>query len=107
MAERRAGGRDLADRGFLHDRPPAAARAAWRDACRADRCPARVEEVVLAVADALGRVTSRPVVATRSSPSFDAAAMDGVAVRADETVGAADATPVRLPAGAWAVVDTG
>jgi putative molybdopterin biosynthesis protein len=46
--------------------------------------------------DADGRVTSRPVTARFSAPSFHAAAMDGYAVRAEETYGAADDHPVAL-----------
>ena len=33
--------------------------------------------------------------------------MDGIAVRAADTVGASETTPVRLEAGAFEVVDTG
>jgi len=42
------------------------------------------------------RITSRPVVARFSSPSFHAAAMDGIAVNAEDTYGAADDAPVSL-----------
>jgi putative molybdopterin biosynthesis protein len=59
------------------------------------------------LADALGRVTAEPVWATRSSPSFDASAMDGIAVRAADTVGAGDTSPVLIAAGAYVIVDTG
>jgi putative molybdopterin biosynthesis protein len=45
--------------------------------------------------------------ATRSSPPFDAAAMDGIAVRAADTVGAGDTTPVLLDPDAYALIDTG
>ncbi len=38
----------------------------------------------VATADALGRVTARPVLASVSSPSYHGAAMDGYAVRADQ-----------------------
>ena len=38
---------------------------------------------------------------------FDAAAMDGIAVRAGDTVGASDTAPARLEPGAYEVVDTG
>src|SRR5919107_1076931 len=54
-----------------------------------------------------GRVTAEPVWATGSSPAFDAAGMDGIAVRAAETAGASDTTPLLLHADAFAVVDTG
>ena len=46
--------------------------------------------------DAAGRVTASPVTARFSSPSFHAAAMDGIAVRAADTFGAADDSPVTL-----------
>ncbi len=55
-----------------------------------------------------GRVTDGPVWAESSSPHYDAAAMDGVAVRSRETVGATETSPVRLAVGAQAVwLDTG
>ena len=55
-----------------------------------------------------GRVTAEPVWAERSSPHYDAAAMDGVAVRAADTVGASETSPKKLSVGDQAVwVDTG
>ena len=55
-----------------------------------------------------GRVTAEPVWAERSSPHYDAAAMDGVAVRAVDTVGASETSPQKLSVGDQAVwVDTG
>ena len=55
-----------------------------------------------------GRVTAEPVWAERSSPHYDAAAMDGVAVRAADTVGASETSPLKLTVGEQAVwVDTG
>src|SRR3954449_4742232 len=92
---------------FIHDVPAAAALAAWRAACDAAGCPERVDAVRLALADAIGRVTAAPVWAARSSPSFDASAMDGIAVRAADTVGASESTPVFVEPGAYGGVDTG
>src|SRR5262249_56453648 len=52
----------------------------------------------------------------RSSPHYHGAAMDGIAVRAEDTFGASEVRPVRLrparadegsPAGAFVAVDTG
>jgi len=43
--------------------------------------------------EALGRVTSGPVFARRSIPGFHSAAMDGVAVRAEETYGTTERKP--------------
>jgi putative molybdopterin biosynthesis protein len=57
---------------------------------------------------ALGRVTAAPVWARISAPHYHGAAMDGVAVRAADTFGASETTPVRLRLGSQAVwVDTG
>src|SRR3954467_7945391 len=92
---------------FIHDVPAAAALAAWRAACEAAGCPERVDPVRLHPPRAVGRVTAAPVWAARSSPSFDASAMDGIAVRAQETVGASESTPVLIEPGAFVVVDTG
>jgi putative molybdopterin biosynthesis protein len=92
---------------FIHDVPAAEALAAWRAACAAAGCPERVQTVRLGLAEAVGRVTAEPVWATRSSPSFDASAMDGIAVRAADTVGASESTPVWLEPGAYVVLDTG
>ncbi len=46
------------------------------------------------LSEANGRVTAAPVWARLSSPHYHAAAMDGYAVRAEDTVGALDASPV-------------
>ena len=92
---------------FIHDRPAAEALATWEEACAAAGCPERLDTVRVPLEDAVGRVTAEPVWAQTSSPPFDAAAMDGIAVRAAETVGASETSPVRLDAGAFEVVDTG
>jgi putative molybdopterin biosynthesis protein len=92
---------------FIRDVPAAEALAAWRAALAAAGCPSRVEAVRLPLAEAVGRVTAEPVWATRSSPSFDASAMDGIAVRSTETIGAGETAPVLLDPGAYVVVDTG
>jgi molybdopterin molybdotransferase/putative molybdopterin biosynthesis protein len=92
---------------FVSDVPAADARTAWRAARAAAGCPARVEVVRVSVADAVGRVTAAAVWAARSSPAFDSVAMDGIAVRAADTIGASDTSPVVLPAGGFEVVDTG
>ncbi|MFH2008682.1 MAG: molybdopterin biosynthesis protein [bacterium] len=47
-------------------------------------------------AEALGRVTAGPVFAATSSPSYQAAAMDGIAVQAELTFSASDERPVEL-----------
>ncbi|MFW6172036.1 MAG: molybdopterin biosynthesis protein, partial [Planctomycetota bacterium] len=49
--------------------------------------------------DAVGRVLAEPIFANLSSPHFHAAAMDGIAVRAESTFGAAETRPRILIAG--------
>src|SRR6185437_12477447 len=92
---------------FIRDVPGAEALTAWRTACESAGCPARVEAERSGLHEAVGRVTAEPVWATRSSPSFDASAMDGIAVRAADTVGASESTPVLLDPGAHVALDTG
>jgi molybdopterin molybdotransferase len=48
------------------------------------------------LAEALGRVVAEPVVARTSLPPWDNSAMDGYAIRATDTVGATEESPVRL-----------
>ena len=58
--------------------------------------------------EAVGRITAGPVWAAVSSPHYHSAAMDGVAVRAEDTYGASRTLPKRLEIGEqgqW--VDTG
>src|SRR5919201_7107217 len=60
------------------------------------------------VEQALGRVTAEPVFARASVPHYHAAAMDGIAVRAEETLGASETSPLQLRLGSQASwVDTG
>ena len=79
----------------------------WYSACTKALCPDRLETVLLPVSEAAGRVTARNIWAQRSSPPFDASAMDGIAVRAADTVGAAEEAPLLIPVGGYEVVDTG
>jgi len=59
------------------------------------------------VEDARGRVLADPVYGRLSSPAYHAAAMDGYAVRAADTAGASEVSPLRLTPGEAAPVDTG
>jgi putative molybdopterin biosynthesis protein len=93
------------DSPFVRDVPLPQALQAWRAARDRTACPARLPTVRLPVGDALGLVTAEPVWAGRSSPAFDAAAMDGIAVDSRDTLGASESTPVVLTD--FDVVDTG
>ncbi len=93
---------------YLEDIPLADALARWWSALAAAGLndPLLGEPVTLA--DALGRITAEPVWARISSPHYHASAMDGYAVRADDTHGASETQPLQLAVGRRAFyVDTG
>ena len=54
---------------------------------------------MVSVPDAVGRVLSEPVTAKLSSPGFHSAAMDGIAVKAEQTFGAGEMRPKKLAVG--------
>ncbi len=54
-----------------------------------------------------GRVLAEAVYAKICSPHYNASAMDGIAVNANDTYGANESTPVVLTADRYTVVDTG
>ena len=54
-----------------------------------------------------GRITAKAVYANICSPHFNASAMDGIAVRASDTFGATETTPVYLPKEKFTRLDTG
>ena len=86
---------------FLRDVPAAEALERWLEVLGGRR----LEAAETALEAALGRVTAAPVWALRSSPAYDASAMDGIAVRAADTLGATETSPRGLPE--HAAVDTG
>src|SRR4029450_11641164 len=93
---------------YLSDIPLSEALQKFHDALAQAGVLTLAEVETLALDQAHGRVTASPVWAVRSSPHYDAAAMDGVAVRAGETIGATENSPLRLTVGEQAVwVDTG
>lgn len=92
---------------FLDDIPLAEARDRFERALEASGVRNDREERV-PLADALDRVTSRPVFARLSSPHYHACAMDGIAVLSERTVGARETAPLELVLGGDAhLVDTG
>src|SRR5579875_1612568 len=97
----------MPDSPFIRDVPAAQALDAWRAVREAAGCPERLPAVTVPVAEAAGMVTAAPVWAVRSSPPFDAAGMDGIAIRSADSLGASETTPVYLPPEDYDVVDTG
>ncbi len=66
-----------------------------------------VKMETIPVTKALDRITSTAVFARYSSPLFNASAMDGIAVTAEDTNGASETTPVILKGEQFRIVDTG
>ena len=77
--------------------------------------PALLGSEIIAVEEALGRITAEPIFAKISSPHYHGAAMDGICVRAEDTFGATEFAPRQLKLvaqgaeteGAFAYIDTG
>jgi putative molybdopterin biosynthesis protein len=69
-----------------------AAERRWHDALR----PGRLESEVVPLGVALGRILAADVIATCDVPGFDRSNLDGYALRAAETFGAAEETPRRF-----------
>ena len=93
---------------YLSDVPLDEAREKFRALLDESGASELTHSEVVSLDTALGRITAEPAWAKVSSPHYDAAAMDGVAVRSEDTVGAMETAPVRLTEGEqfrW--VDTG
>ena len=59
------------------------------------------------VFEACGRVTAKAVYANICAPHYTASAMDGVAVKAKDTFGATETTPITLTSMQYTILDTG
>ena len=93
---------------YLSDIPlPEAEDIFFGESCVLDVIKSPASEI-LPLTATLGRVTSDPVWASTSSPAYDSSAMDGVAVRSEDTIGASETNPLTLIIGSTAIwVDTG
>ena len=89
---------------YLTNTPPDEALEKYMAALDGLLCP-RAETIP--VVGCCGRVTSRAVYARLSSPLYNAAAMDGIAVVSARTATASESAPLLLGEGDYAVVDTG
>ena len=94
---------------YLKKQPLVEARSAFLAA--ADR---RTEVESIAVEEALGRITAAAIFARKSVPHYHGAAMDGIALRAEDTFGASEGHPVTFERGTpetverpFTYVDTG
>ena len=90
---------------YLNNLPLQEAKRLYLEHLRAVGFGAKAESV--ASADACGRVLQNAVYAKICSPHYNASAMDGAAVRASDTFGASEHTPLTLTREQYRVVDTG
>ncbi|MCA9969567.1 MAG: molybdopterin biosynthesis protein, partial [Anaerolineales bacterium] len=81
---------------YLEDIPLDEAWAAFRAALAAAGLWQPMPPEIVSVAAANGRFTAAPVWARLSVPHYHASAMDGYAVRAQDTIGATETRPLRL-----------
>jgi len=81
---------------YLESIPLPDAQARWRRLWQECGLAERLAAETIPIDQALGRITARPAFAAISSPHYHAAAMDGFAVRAEETFGANETNPLRL-----------
>ena len=90
---------------FLTNTPLAEAKRAYLQAL--DELGFASDAETVPVQEAWGRITAQAVYAHGCAPHYAASAMDGIAVRASDTFGATETTPVVLPPDRFLVVDTG
>ena len=67
----------------------------------------RTQLETVPVQESFGRITSRAVYARINAPHYAASAMDGVALRAMDSFGATETTPITLGEDKFIAVDTG
>ncbi len=92
---------------YLENRPLAEAKVIWHEALAKHGFFSRKPAQKIAVDDCLGRILARPVFARRSSPAYNAAAMDGIAVHFLDLALVSEANPVRLGKDRFMPVNTG
>lgn len=81
---------------YLEDIPLDEAWAVFRQALAPAGLWQPLPSETIPLAEAPGRVTASPVWARLSAPHYHASAMDGYAVRAQDTVGATETRPIQL-----------
>jgi putative molybdopterin biosynthesis protein len=83
---------------YLHDIPLNLAQAKFQEALQsADLWRVLSVEEIPLDENSLGRVTAEAIWAKISSPHYHASAMDGFAVKAEDTIGAQPSTPIQFP----------
>ncbi len=92
---------------YVKNTPLTAARHKWTEALKQRGFFSTLLSEEISVDDCLGRITSEPVFALRSSPAHNAAAMDGIAIHFSSVASASEASPVTLSLDQFQQVNTG
>jgi putative molybdopterin biosynthesis protein len=92
---------------YVSNKPLDEAKYIWRQALTERHFFGRNPVESVKVDDCLGRLTAEPVFACTSSPSYNAAAMDGIAVHFEDLAAASEASPVCLQRDHYQPVNTG
>ncbi len=92
---------------YITNQPLSKAKDTWNKALLDSGFFSRRRSEVIDVDEAMGRLTARPVFAGHSSPTYNAAAMDGIAVHFLDLVSASEAHPVLLAPEKFLRVNTG
>ncbi|MGB3210583.1 MAG: molybdopterin biosynthesis protein [Desulforhopalus sp.] len=92
---------------YLTNKPLSEAKELWQRVLEQHGFYSRDTVETIEVDDSLGKITAEPIFALRSSPSYNAAAMDGIAVRFHDLTGASEAHPLRLEGNRFLPVNTG
>lgn len=87
--------------------PLAEAKEKWQQALTKINFHNSAKSTKMEVEKALGEITGEPVFAAHSSPIYNAAAMDGIAVHFADLAAASEASPVRLTKDQFTAVNTG
>ena len=92
---------------YLDNKPLDEAKAIWHQTLIACGFSCKKHTEIVLVDEALNRTVANPVFAVRSSPSYNASAMDGIAVHFLDLSSASEATPVQLQKDQFLQVNTG
>ena len=92
---------------YIKNQPLSAAKKIWKKALCDCGFFSRCQTEVINVDQSFGRLTARPVFAHHSSPTYNASAMDGIALHFLDLASASEANPVILPSQKFKRVNTG
>jgi putative molybdopterin biosynthesis protein len=92
---------------YLTNKPLDEAKKLWHTTLEEHRFFDNAPTETIGVDNSLGRLTAEPVIAGHSSPSYNAAAMDGIAVRFVDLASANESHPVILASHQFQPVNTG